>query len=1108
MHFSRLIAFVVAALIATPSLATDVGGPIVTDTTWTLAGSPYIVTNAIIVGGNATLTIDPGVTVKFNAGLGITVGSQAWGVGTVEAIGTASQKITFTSNTNPGQPGQWKDLFFTDRSIDAVFDGDGQYLSGSTLQHCIVEFAGGGTADSGAVTVSQSSPLISSCEIRRNARSGIYASNTSPPPVVPELQIKDSNIHHNITGGGPGGGAYLDTTGLVLIGNSFTNNSCGSAFFGSGGGGGVHAVMTGSGTKYIISGNTLLSNTANVNGHPQDSGSSGGGGLHIGVYSSNATIYVADNTASHNMTTGRASFHSGGGGFHLLVQGSSNTVTLSGNTSSNNNTSLESGNFGGGLYVHFAGSSMVGIEGNTIIGNTAMNGGGVCLTSFSAQSPLVRLLDNVIANNLAQDPRGNNGNGGGVYVETSARCCPSYGSLVVDLVSNNISGNEARGGAAGGSGLGGAIYVTELLSSQTTAINLMGNQSTGIFNVLSGNTADFGDAIYNNMLYDKNGANDIQAGYVCWGGLDPNPTASPNLIYDFFDNPQKSFVIYPPHVSGPNCTPAPGCGPGLIRDCNGNCAPVSWIGDGYCDDGYYTHNGVAIYFNCQQFGNDGGDCAAPRPPIMNPPNHDVPETPPQYNPPEPPTPGQDKLIFITHGWRTTQERYDTFWVPLADAIRKRVSSDWQVVCYPWVEASQTPLLLPDIALHRAVVLGNERGQDYASQIANQQRWRHVHLIGHSAGAAMIAQMAKRIDEADTLNTATIHTTFLDAFAGAIWHLDEYQELYGGHSDWSDYYRSLEVLDLSCALQDDPRTGDFTQLVLPETHCFDVTFADPDLDPVCLSSHGWPSRFFRNTVKDAAIGVCGVPVLDPPLHGFSLSYAVCGGDVQDWLSNVHAGYPHDDQTTLGPSGSIAEPSMAFQTRDDPAMDLGETPNFPSSPEAVQTVAGVLTMTTRPLGAPKPSPGWINFQISTTTPANFISFDLAFTGEPGAAGLLTMYVNGTKCGVVDEPYTLPGSQHYALPTPGELAPGEHFLSFRLDHFNAMTSSVTIQNVATGLGEFVPACRADFNTDGSANSQDFFDFLAAFFKSDPAADFNRDTLINSQDFFDFLAAFFAGC
>lgn len=61
--------------------------------------------------------------------------------------------------------------------------------------------------------------------------------------------------------------------------------------------------------------------------------------------------------------------------------------------------------------------------------------------------------------------------------------------------------------------------------------------------------------------------------------------------------------------------------------------------------------------------------------------------------------------------------------------------------------------------------------------------------------------------------------------------------------------------------------------------------------------------------------------------------------------------------------------------------------------------------------------------------------------------------------------------------------------------------------GAYEFVP-CIGDYDQNGSVNSQDFFDFLAAFFLLETAADVNGDGVIDSQDFFDFLASFFSGC
>ena len=59
-------------------------------------------------------------------------------------------------------------------------------------------------------------------------------------------------------------------------------------------------------------------------------------------------------------------------------------------------------------------------------------------------------------------------------------------------------------------------------------------------------------------------------------------------------------------------SPAPadrgGCPVGQLPDCNGNCFPTTWIGDGLCDDGAYEYNGVPIFLNCYSFNCDDGDC--------------------------------------------------------------------------------------------------------------------------------------------------------------------------------------------------------------------------------------------------------------------------------------------------------------------------------------------------------------------------------------------------------------------------------------------------------------------------------------------------------------------
>ncbi|XP_035690544.1 uncharacterized protein LOC118425664 [Branchiostoma floridae] len=73
----------------------DIGGSFYHNHTIRLSGSPYNVTNDIIVGESATLTVEAGVRLLFPEGVGMTV----WG--RLIAVGTPEQRIIFDRKWNP-----------------------------------------------------------------------------------------------------------------------------------------------------------------------------------------------------------------------------------------------------------------------------------------------------------------------------------------------------------------------------------------------------------------------------------------------------------------------------------------------------------------------------------------------------------------------------------------------------------------------------------------------------------------------------------------------------------------------------------------------------------------------------------------------------------------------------------------------------------------------------------------------------------------------------------------------------------------------------------------------------------------------------------------------
>ncbi|PDV99606.1 right-handed parallel beta-helix repeat-containing protein [Candidatus Chloroploca asiatica] len=178
-YVGSLLLLILATLLAsvlTPSpvaAETVITGNITENTTWTRANSPYIVGQAYI-GAGVTLTIEPGVEVRFTSGGWLSTWPGA--ASTLIAEGTEDEPIIFTSAATSPQAGDWQYLYL--------------YPTGAArLQHCIVEFAGGLTA----IEVQSSDVSVRDCSIRDTSGYGIRLNGVGLTPTLERVTIERSS---------------------------------------------------------------------------------------------------------------------------------------------------------------------------------------------------------------------------------------------------------------------------------------------------------------------------------------------------------------------------------------------------------------------------------------------------------------------------------------------------------------------------------------------------------------------------------------------------------------------------------------------------------------------------------------------------------------------------------------------------------------------------------------------------------------------------------------------------------------------------------------------------------------------------------------------------
>ena len=150
--------------------ATNIGGGVIANQTWTVSGSPYIIAGDIIIPAASTLTIEPGVQVLFASTDAMGGGDDANRVelvvhGTLAVTGDASAPVVFSPEFSTS-PGAWYGIVVADSTSVAV-----------SIQHAEIHYARFGITHKAPIT----NTLVQDTVITHSQTAGFYVSAGTPP---------------------------------------------------------------------------------------------------------------------------------------------------------------------------------------------------------------------------------------------------------------------------------------------------------------------------------------------------------------------------------------------------------------------------------------------------------------------------------------------------------------------------------------------------------------------------------------------------------------------------------------------------------------------------------------------------------------------------------------------------------------------------------------------------------------------------------------------------------------------------------------------------------------------------------------------------------------
>jgi|GEM_PF-1278063 hypothetical protein len=210
----KILLSLILTLSISYSFATNVSGGIFSNTTWTTANSPYIVTDTVVVFPGVTLTIQPGVVVEFANNMEIEI-RQAQLI----AIGTAVNPITFASTSSSPTVGIYSGIYLNGGSMTCKFTycnfsyantGIYSWLADSLLlNNCNFNYnntgvKSGGNGGGGTSGNSGGNTVVNACNFNNNVNYGLTCN------FLDYSKITNCNFTYN--GTGLNSGYYHSTT--------------------------------------------------------------------------------------------------------------------------------------------------------------------------------------------------------------------------------------------------------------------------------------------------------------------------------------------------------------------------------------------------------------------------------------------------------------------------------------------------------------------------------------------------------------------------------------------------------------------------------------------------------------------------------------------------------------------------------------------------------------------------------------------------------------------------------------------------------------------------------------------------------------------------------